>query len=88
MITIHNGLNTIVKLDKDCFLFDLKRPLTDEIRDGKELHLTPEQRQKLQAAGFDDVSSKGDGSAWMAPLHENSKIRMIAREFDELGRGR
>jgi hypothetical protein len=88
VITIHNGRNTIVKLDKDSFIFDLKRPLTDEIRDGAEAYLTSDQQRKLQAAGFDDVSPRGDGSAWMAPLQENSKIRQIAQEFDEVGRVR
>jgi hypothetical protein len=82
--TIYTGENVLVKMGVDYLTFDIKRPLVRESRDGVEMYLSIAQQNELVAAGFDDLSAKGDASEWMAPKTKQAMavVQQLATKFD------
>lgn len=85
----YSGRNVRVTTDGDSWMVEVKNPLSAEVIDGVQQYVTTGQRERLTASGFDDVSDRGNGSAWMASakavMDIGTDVNILAVSLDAKG---
>lgn len=76
-IVIYRGenivLSRVVTNEDDDYYLSVKKP-TGETVDGERMFLPPAKVDRLIAAGFNEISDRGNGSEWSAPTQRVNEL--------------